>query len=273
MQTNWEQIADWDAAYDNRAAVPTFEEYFYEWGRDAAAFREAHPPEDIAYGSAVRERIDLFRPAAESRGLLVFIHGGWWTYFGREYFSHLAAGPLGQGWSVAIPSYTLCPGIRIGGIVEQMRRAVEVACDAVPRGPLTIGGHSAGGHLTATMGSIEAGVSDRIAPRLKRLLSISGVPDLRPLMAVPMNATLRIDAEESRRMSPLFLTPRPGPDLIAWVGAGETPEFRRQNALLADLWGGYLRTERIEAAGENHFSVIAPLADPDSALTRIATLG
>jgi len=51
MQTDWEQIADWTAAYDNRAAVPTHEEYFYGWGRDAAVFRDSHPPHTLTYGS------------------------------------------------------------------------------------------------------------------------------------------------------------------------------------------------------------------------------
>lgn len=274
MQADWDRIDDWNAAYDNRAAVPTHEEYFAGWEADAAAFRAGHPPEDHAYGDTAREQMDIFRPDSPSRGLLVFIHGGWWSFFGREYFSHLAAGALARGWTVAIPSYTLCPDIRIAGITLEMKRATEAASATAPDGPLVIAGHSAGGHLTAMMGAAETGLDEAVFSRLARLIPISGVPDLRPLMQVAMNQTLQIDSAEARTASPLFLTPRIGHhDMIAWVGGDETPEFLRQNALLADMWGGSLATRRVEAAGDNHFSVIAPLTDPESELTRLATLG
>lgn len=273
MQTDWQHITDWTAAYDNRAAVPTHEDYFYAWGRDAAAFRIAHPPEEIAYGKIERERMDVFRPNTASKGVVVFIHGGWWSHFGREYFSHLAAGPLAQGWTVAIPSYTLCPNIAIGGIVEQMVRAVTTASEAAPEGPLVVTGHSAGGHLSTMMGAAESGLADAAAKRLERIVSISGIADLRPLMRVAMNEVLKIDAAEARAFSPMFLTPRGDFDYVAWAGGDETAEFRRQNALLADSWGAAVPSRRIEAEGRNHFDVIADLSDSNSPLTRLVTMG
>lgn len=272
MQTKWDSVTDWNAAYDNRAAVPEHEEYFYDWGRSAAEFREAHPPEDIAYGDAVRERIDLYRPEGEAKGLVVFIHGGWWSFFGREYFSHLAAGALAQGWAMAMPSYTLCPEIAVGGIVAQMTRAVAAASEAAPAGPLVIAGHSAGGHLAAMMGIEEGGLGATEAARLERIVAISGIADLRPLMRVAMNETLKIDEAEARAASPLMLTPRRGFDFIAVAGGDELAEFRRQNALLAHHFGAHVGSRRVEAVGCNHFDVIDPLANPDSRLTRAITL-
>lgn len=272
MQTDWEQITDWTAAYDNRSAVPTHEEYFYAWGRDAAAFRESNPPEEIAYGSGERERLDLFRPEGTAKGLVVFIHGGWWSFFGREYFSNLAAGAVARGWAMAMPSYSLCPTIAISGITRQITRAVTVAHEAVSEGPLVVTGHSAGGHLATMMGAKECALPDAVTERLRRIVSISGVADLRSLMGAAMNETLKIDEAEARTSSPLFMTARGGFDYTAWVGGDETPEFRRQNALLATVWGGQVSTQRIEAKGKNHFDVIAPLTDADSALTQLVTL-
>ena len=273
MQTDWEQIADWTAAYDNRAAIPTHEEYFYAWGRDASAFRESLPPTELTYGTGEREKMHLFQPEGTAKGLVVFIHGGWWCYFGREYFSHLAAGAIAQGWAVAMPSYTLCPDINIEGIVKQMVRAVEVAHDAMTDGPLVLAGHSAGGHLATMVGAQESQVPEAVASRLKRIVSISGVADLRPLLGVAMNETLKIDEAEARASSPLFLTPRDDFDFIALAGAEETTEFRRQTALLATGWGAQVSTRRIEAAGKHHLDVIDELQGADSALTRLVTLG
>lgn len=272
MQNNWAEITDWTAAYDNRAAVPTHEEFFYAWGRDGAAYREENPPEVQAYSEGARQHIDVFRPEGTPKGLIVFIHGGWWSYFGREYFSHLAKGAVARGWAVSIPSYTLCPDIRISGIVRQMGDAVVQSCAMIPDGPLVICGHSAGGHLTAMLATEEASLHEAAASRLKRIVPISGVADLRPLMHTAMNETLGIDTEEARTASPLFLTPRKGFDCLAWVGGDETPEFRRQNALLASAWGAMMQMQRVEAAGLNHFDVIAPLAEADSDLTKAVTL-
>jgi len=273
MQTDWEQITDWTAAYDNRAAIPTYEDYFYAWGRDAAAFRASHPPSTLSYGPEAREKLDLFQPESTAEGLVVFIHGGWWSYFGREYFSHLAAGALARGWAVALPSYTLCPDISISGIVKQMVRALEVTHEAATDGPMVIAGHSAGGHLATMMGARESELPELVAQRIKRIVSISGVADLRPLIGVAMNDLLSIDEAEARVSSPLFLNPRDNFDYIAWAGAKETTEFRRQTALLATIWGAHVSTRRIEAEGKHHIDVIDALAEPDSVLTRLVTLG
>lgn len=273
MQVNWEKIPDWTAAYDNRAAIPTHEEYFYAWGRDSVAFRESHPPTDIAYGESERERLHLFKPEGPAKGLLFLIHGGWWCYFGREYFSHLAAGAVANGWAVAMPSYTVCPDIRVSGIVPQIVAALGVAHDAMTDGPMVVAGHSAGGHLATMMGARESQVPDALAARIKRIVSISGIGDLRPLLAVAMNEMLHIDEAEARATSPVFLTPRDDFDYIAWAGAEETVEFRRQSALLATAWGGHVSTQRIEAAGKHHLDVIEALTDPNSTLTQLVTLG
>ncbi len=264
-----DRIDDWTAAIDNRAAVPGHEEIFLDWGRRAAAFREECPPETRPYGDDPREAFDLWLPEGKPRGLLIFIHGGWWMHFSKDYFSDIAAGPLARGWAVAIPSYTLLPGISLTGLVDQTRGAVETIARTIPGIPLVIAGHSAGGHLAAMMGT-DAGPDPATHARLIRIVAISGVHDLRPLRGLPINETLGITATETGTLSPALLNPRPGFDLIAWSGADELPEFRRQTAFLAVAWGGYTSTIHVEAAGLDHFTAFAPLANPDSELSRLA---
>ena len=272
MQNDWPAVTDWTAAYDNRAAIPDHEDLFEAWSADAATYRSRHAPEEIAYGRAEREKLDLFRPEGAPKGLMIFIHGGWWMNFGREYFSHLAAGAVAHGWAVAVPSYTLCPDIDITGICAQVADAVRIACERVPQGPLVLSGHSAGGHLVAYLGCAESALTEHDVGRLARIVAISGIADLRPLMRTAMNQNLRIDEDEALTASPALLTPRAGFDLFAWCGGDELTEFRRQNALLAGCFGARVATRRIEAAGLHHMDVIAPLADPGSALTRAVTL-
>ena len=59
---------------------------------------------------------------------MVFIHGGYWRRFDKSCFSHLAAGALGQGWRVAVPSYSLAPSARVGEIIAEMSQAVNHIC-------------------------------------------------------------------------------------------------------------------------------------------------
>lgn len=262
-----DRILDWAAAVDNRAAVPDHETHFAEWTERAAAFRASTPPQTHAYGPAEREVFDLWHPGGTATGLVIFLHGGWWMNFDKSYFSHLAAGPLANGWAVAIPSYTLAPAISLTALTEQARRAVAAVAAKVSDGPLVLSGHSAGGHLVA-MAGVAGAMDPALHTRLTRIVSISGVHDLRPLCAIGVGEALRLSEAEARDLSPALLRPAGEADVVAWVGAEETPEFRRQNALLAVAWGGYTATRIVEAPGLNHFNVIAPLAEADSALTR-----
>lgn len=254
---------NWDDAYSNSAYIPGGESFPARWSEAARTFRErAEARLDQPYGAGERERYDLFLPKGRPRGVAIFIHGGYWLAFDKSSWSHLAAGPLAHGWAVALPSYTLCPGARIGEIVRQIGRAMTRIAEEVP-GEVRLAGHSAGGHLAARMACLDGPFAGRIA----RILSISGLHDLRPLMRTSMNKDLRLDEAEAVAESPALLRPRDGTALTCWVGADERPEFLRQTALLTNIWTGLGATARqVIASGRHHFNVIDDLADPGSAM-------
>jgi hypothetical protein len=113
-------------------------------------------------------------------------------------------------------------------------------------------------------------LSENILARVQTVVLISGLADLRPLMNTAMNAKLKIDEEEAYRESPALLRPVAGTRLIAWVGGAERAEFRRQNALLANVWLGLgAETTVIEAPDRHHFDVVDDLADPESAMVEM----
>lgn len=130
-------------------------------------------------------------------------------------------------------------------------------------------GHSAGGHLVSRMASDTSPLAPQLRARLRHVLSISGVHDLRPLMNTHMNETLRIDEAEALRESPALLRPMDGARITCWVGGGERAEFLRQNALLANIWTGLgATTGAVVEPDRHHFNVVDGLADPDHPLTR-----
>jgi arylformamidase len=263
--------AYWDDAYSNGAYIPGGDGYPAKWTSEAARFHDAimrlgRAQLDQPYGSKPRERFDLFLPEGSAKGLFVFVHGGYWMAFDKSSWSHLAQGALERGWAVAVPSYTLCPEVRISEITVEITQAITAIADRVA-GPLVLAGHSAGGHLVTRMACADLPLPQSVRRRIRHVVSISGLHDLRPLLMTSMNKTLRMDAAEAARESPAFLLPMPNARVTCWVGSNERPEFLRQNALLPNIWTGLgARMSEHRAPGRHHFDVIEELADPGSPL-------
>lgn len=247
-----------DREYANGAFIPGAEAYPAKWAAEAVAFRAgARAQLDVPYGAGERQRFDLFLPEARPLGLMVFLHGGYWLAFGRKEWSHLAKGAVARGWACAMPSYTLAPTARIAGMTAEVVAAVTAAA-ALVAGPVVVTGHSAGAHLAARMGCADQGLS------VARVVPISPLADLAPLMATEMNGTLRIDKVEAEAESPALLARRPEVQAHVWVGGQERPAFLWQARSLSERWNCPWTVE----PGRHHFDVIDDLANPESALVR-----
>ncbi|MEW6689148.1 MAG: alpha/beta hydrolase [Pseudomonadota bacterium] len=260
--------------YNNRELVPGHPAFFERWARDSARARASMTCYlERRYGDAPGETLDLF-PARKGDGTcLMFIHGGYWRALDKRDFSFLAPAWVDAGVSLAVVNYDLCPAVPVEEIVRQMLRAsrwlrLHAGEYGMDEDRLYVGGHSAGGHLAAMLMAALWPVFDARLPKnlFKGALAVSGLYDLRPLVAVEwLNGDLRLDEAAALRLSPAYLPPATRAPLVTCVGGDESSEFRRQNALLGERWGGVLAGD-IAMPGCNHFSVIDGLADPRSAL-------
>ncbi|QFU16507.1 alpha/beta hydrolase [Microvirga thermotolerans] len=257
---------DLEAEYNNRARVPDHPSHIAGWQRDAAAYRETARCElDIAYGPGGRHRLDLFHPPGGDAGApaIMFIHGGYWQALDKSSSSHLARGANERGFTVAVPSYDLAPGITLSGIVAEMETAADFLMHRLGRA-LVVTGHSAGGHLTACLMA-------RSPKALRRPITagmpISGLFDLVPLVPTSINRALGLTVEEARRLSPIYDTPPLDSRIVAVVGGAESAEFRRQSRDFVAQWSAMEAVARVhEVPGAHHFDVIAGLADPGDVL-------
>jgi len=291
----------WSDAYDNSKSIGGSDAFVERWEGEAKAFREQLAVENrlrlnLPYGPGSREQYDFFLPHSDARGLVVFVHGGYWMRMHRHYFSHMASGACERGWAVAIPSYDLCPEISIKEIAQQIATAITHATEQVEvkSKAVRLVGHSAGGHLVtrvvAAVRQKNAASADKdtdqsaidnanfdnagdylleshIRGRIEHVVSVSGLHDLRPLMATQMNETLLLDLPMATEESPALLLPQAGLKLTCWVGNDELPELKRQSALLANIWKGFdTETAAIAEPAKNHFNVIEALADKSSPL-------
>ncbi len=258
---------DLAAEYNNRARVPEHPAIISRWHAEAKAWRETSQGElDISYGALPRNRFDLF-PASGQGPIVVFIHGGYWLNFDKSVFSHIARGPNAHGLDVAVPSYTLCPEATIPAIIDEMRQFCLFLGQSHGR-RLLVTGHSAGGHLAAAMAATDWSLYGARPDLVQACLSVSGLFDLRPLMATPMNENLRLTPVDAQAASPLFWPMPNRLPLDSWVGAEESFEFLRQARSLPAAWEGLgLACRHEQVAGENHFSIGDLLSRPDHPMT------
>jgi arylformamidase len=260
--------------YNNRELVPEHPQIFTRWAESSARARSIMTCHlDLRYGDMPGETIDLF-PARKGDGsCMMFIHGGYWRSLDKRDFSFLAPAWVDAGVSLAVVNYDLCPAVTMDEIVRQMLRASRwlwrhAEDYGMDQDRLYVGGHSAGGHLTAMMMCAVFPVFDACLPKdlWKGGLAISGLYDLRPLLHLDfLQQDLRLDEEAALRLSPALIPPASRAPVMSCVGGAESSEFRRQNALLGERWRSAFAGD-IAMPGKNHFSVVDGLADQSSAL-------
>jgi arylformamidase len=261
---------DWDDAFANGAYIENGMSYPPIWAARAAAFRQEanRAKTDMLYGEHPREKLDLFFPSVAPHGLVVIVHGGYWLNFDKSSWSDLAEGALGNGWAVAMPSYTLAPEARIENITRQIGRAITRAAEQIA-GPIRLAGHSAGGHLVTRMVCDDSPLQSALLERVEGLVSISGLHDLRPLQLTTMNEQLHLTPQSAALESAVLHRPVGGAQVVCWVGGAERPEFLRQSAVLVETWGrAGAKTQLVVDPGKHHFDVIDGLKDPQSDMTR-----
>ena len=267
-----------ERGYNNRAAVPEHPQHFAEFVARSKEALAALRPAAFRFGPNPRETLDLFVPTGAVRGTLAFVHGGYWRAFGKSDFAFIAPPFVARSYAVAVLDYDLCPAVAIATIVDECRRGIawlarEGARHGAPA-PLVVCGNSAGGQVVGMLYATDWREWHLAAAPFIAGVSLSGVHDLEPLTLSTMNADLRLDDAEARRMSPVRHAARTDAPLYVACGADETSEFRRQSSLIFDAWpanrpagmtGPRFLPER------NHFTAVLDYTDPASELTR-ATL-
>jgi len=255
--------AELDLAYDNRAAVPDHPRFREDWmRRSAAVYERTRCDRDVAYGAGPRQRLDFFHCGKPNRPTFANIHGGYWQWNDKEMHAFVGEGLLARGINVVQLEYTLAPAATMDQIAEEARIAMRwllprLVTQFGASDRLAVGGHSAGGHLSAI--ALEV-------PGLAGGLLISGLYDLEPIRLSYLNAPIGMDAAEARRNSPQFRTQASVPTLVT-VGGAELPELRRHAAEYAALLRSRnVPVEEIPLPGDNHFSVLDRLAAADGVL-------
>lgn len=173
---------------------------------DRAAFLAANVPAafgdytrrtDVAFGPLPEHRLDVYTPTRtvrSARPLVVFWHGGRWTFGDKAEYRFVGAALTEIDCIALLPNYRHYPRVRMDGFMEDAARAARWAAlnaRALGADPerVYLMGHSAGAHLAALVAldrrwlEAQGGV-----PPLAGLIGLSGPYDFLPLMEEDVRA-------------------------------------------------------------------------------------
>ena len=161
----------------------------------------------------------------------------------------------------------------MGEMVRQTRAAVAWACrNAASFGGdperLHVAGHSAGGHLVATLLMTDwEGEYGLPRDTVKSATAISGLYDLSPFPYTFLQPKLGLTADEVLNYSPILHAPDEAPPLLLPYGQRETEGFKQQSADFHSAWkANGLDCTLLPISGKNHFDILYGFLDARSPL-------
>ncbi|MFG6666402.1 alpha/beta hydrolase [Halomonas sp. HNIBRBA4712] len=229
--------------------------------RQAAAGRglvERHPPLAVNSGAAQSPCFNLFIPqGAGPWPLMVFIHGGYWQELDHTATDFLAGRYLAQTTAFASIDYDLAPDVTIDTMIDQCRQGLKAAYRALEAhggvSSISLGGHSAGAQLAYWVAA-----SSEIP--IDRLLLVSGVYDLTPLVDTYVNEALKLDIPRARALSPLYAPLEGLPPCQLVIAENDPPAFHTQtDRFKAALEAAGVAVTRRYVKRCDHFDVLEHL--------------
>jgi arylformamidase len=270
--TGWQLPVDplLEMQYSLRQRHPERTEVYERQARASAALRSSVAGlRTIAYGPSPRCLLD-FLPARQTSAaaapVFVFIHGGYWRALDRGIFTFLAKPWLERGVHAAFIGYDLAPAVSVSDIAGQVEQAMDwlgkhAPALGVDAARVVLAGHSAGAHLGAWVLGKQQGW------QAAGFLGVSGVYDLEPLRQTSVNADIRLDAQEARALSPMWLGVQRATHHLLAFGGAETDGFRGQSlAFAAHLRQQGCAAQALVVPGRTHFDILDELGDAHSAL-------
>ena len=156
-----------------------------------AAFGAYRRHADIAYGAHPQHRLDVYVPdhaAAQARPLIVFWHGGRWTFGDKADYRFVGAAMAELGYVAVLANYRHYPEVKMPAFMDDAARAAQWAAAhagefGADANRLHLMGHSAGAHLAAlaALDPRYLAAAGGPVPPIAGVIGLSGPYDFLPL--------------------------------------------------------------------------------------------
>ncbi|HTH96836.1 MAG TPA: alpha/beta hydrolase [Stellaceae bacterium] len=268
--------AQLDNAYTQTVWAPNAGQLIAGYAKDSAAVRKRMPPVTQAYGKGKAEQLDIFAPkGADRRPVMIFLHGGAWHGLSKDDASAPAPTFVDAGMLYVAVNFDNIPATTLPGMADQVCRAVSWIATNIGRfggdpNRIFISGHSSGGHLAAVVMTTDWKARNLPAPSIKGALLLSGMYELYPVLLSVRANYVHVTPAEVAALSPLRHMDRVQCPAIVANGDKESPEFKRQNEVFAEVMAGMgLLHHRFMMPGINHFELANELNNADSPISRL----
>jgi arylformamidase len=262
-----------DRQYNNRLQVPDYLFYLQRWELLSRQTEKKYTAtKDIPYGKLTGERLDIYSSSLPQSKTLIYIHGGYWQRLNKSDFQFIAEAFRPDNLTTVILTYPLAPAVSLDQIVLSCCKAIQwvhlnITKYSGDSNQMYVAGHSAGGHLTAMLMSVDWNLFNLPVKAIKGYCAISGLFNLTPIRLSDINEVLKMDKEMALRNSPVQLKPLTQAPLLLAVGADESDEFKDQSRELYASWKEKsISLEFLEIPGLNHYSILETMLEPNAPL-------
>ena len=226
----------------------------------------------VAYGTAPRERLDVWAPRGKAAGLrpvVVFFYGGAWVKGSRGDYGFAGRAYAAKGFVAVVPDYRLVPTARFPAFVQDGALAIKWTRNhAADFGGdpkrITIAGHSAGAYIGAMLALDPHYLTDiGVAPTTIRAAALLAGP----YDFYPWDDTRAVDAlanwPRPEETQPIHYARADAPPMWLAAGTADTTVRPRNSVALADRLKalGAPVTLR-EYPGKSHVDLVMGLSKP-----------
>lgn len=207
------------------------------------AMPAAAQTEERAYGSDPRQRLDYTPSARRDAPLVIFIHGGAWSFGDKRAAAHVSAHFHGLGYAFAALNYRLVPDATVHQQGEDVAAAIARLLRHTGARRLLLMGHSAGAHLAALVGTDPAYLAaHRLTPgAIDGVVLLDGAGydvarQLRaagPLLRRMYRNAFGDDEAVQAQLSPISHTPAPNAGQFLILHVASRSDSREQSEALA----------------------------------------
>ncbi|KAL5293411.1 AFMID.2 family protein [Megaselia abdita] len=242
--------------------------------------REMYPKSklNVSYGRTPMESYDIyFKDEENDKPIFIYLHGGYWQRLNKEVSAYCVSPLAEKGYRVIVMDYNLCPKVNLETVVSQVKEGVKHIlkyAKITNAKELTLCGHSAGGHMFASL--LDSDIENK--DLIKHFVLISGIYDLKEIWHTKALSDLSntvnplgLNDETSIKLSPMYFKNfiKYDAEVHLLTGKYEAPSFFGQAKVFGDILKKQNYTVHLHEFPEyDHFDIVHSMKDVNSDITK-----